>query len=411
MPEDAAEGSAQTAQAHWQREESVIHIHLEPIDVEDAARRDEVVKAIGEVLAEVRICVQHWHAMLVRIGEVIKELKASPPPVPVDDIAEAIQFLEWLAGNNFTLLGVCDYAVDGEQGLKALPDTGLGLLRRGEVPILRRGGQAVTITPQIRAFFNEPKTLIVTKANVKSRVHRHVYLDYIGVKRFDANSNLTGEFRIVGLFTSTAYTRSTRSIPYLRRKIAAVTASAGFDPDSHSGKALANVLENYPRDELFQIDEPTLYQFARVILQLGERPRVRVLARRDRFDRFVSVLVFVPRERYDSDVRIAIGDYLAKVFNGRVSAFYPFFPEGPLTRIHFIIGRDSGETPNPDRAALERAVESIVRTWTDALASEALADAHEPDKARARCSRATATPSPRATARSIRRSRRSPTSG
>ena len=155
----------------------------------------------------------------------IQDLKANPPPVPVDDIAEAIQFLEWVAADNFTLLGVRDYTLDrqeDERDLKPVLETGLGVLRGGDVPVLTRGGQAVSITPQLRAFFDEPKTLIVTKANVKSRVHRRVYLDYIGVKRFDADGNPSGEFRIVGLFTSTAYIRSIRSIPYLRRKVDAV---------------------------------------------------------------------------------------------------------------------------------------------------------------------------------------------
>ena len=202
---------------------------------------------------------------------------------------------------------------------------------------------------------------------MRSRVHRRVDMDYIGVKRFDRDGKLVGECRICGLFTSTAYTRSMRAIPYLRRKVDGVIRRAGFDPTSHSGKALVNVLETYPRDELFQIDEDTLYQFALAILQLDERPRVRVLPRRDRFDRFVSVLVYIPRERYDSRIGRAIGDYLAAAFNGRVRAFYPFFPEGPLVRVHFIIGRDEGETPNPDRAALDRAVEAIVRSWIDGL--------------------------------------------
>ena len=186
-----------------------------------------------------------------------------------------------------------------------------------------------------------------------------MYLDYIGVKRFDASGKLVGEHRIIGLFTSTAYTRSAHSIPYLRRKIAAVEERAGFESSSHSGKALANVLEHYPRDELFQIDEGTLFQFALAILRLDERPRVRVLARRDRFDRFVSVLVFVPRERYDSHIRVKIGSYLANAFIGRVSAFYPYFPdEGPLVRVHFIIGRSGGPTPAVERSTLEQEVQS-----------------------------------------------------
>ena len=183
-------------------------------------------------------------------------------------------------------------------------------------------------TPEIMAFLKEPKPLIVAKANVRSLVHRRVHLDYIGVKRFDAAGRLIGEFRIVGLFTSTAYTRPARSIPYLRRKLAAVEQRAGFDPNSHSGKALANVIEQYPRDELFQIDEDTLCKFARRSLQLDEHPRVRVLARRDRFDRFVSVLVFVPRERFDSQVRGAIGDYLAKAFAGQFRRSTRFFRKG-----------------------------------------------------------------------------------
>ena len=213
-------------------------------------------------------------------------------------------------------------------------------------------------------------------------MHRRVPLDYIGVKRFDRSGRLVGEHRFCGLFTSTAYTRPAHTIPFLRRKTDSIIRRAGFDPSSHSGKALVNVLETYPRDELFQIDEDTLYQFALAVLQLDERPRVRVLPRRDRFDRFISVLVYIPRDRYGGQIRAAIGDYLAAAFNGRLSAYYPFFPEGPLVRVHYIIVRSGGETANPDRAALDRGVEAIVRSWTDAL-REALAVGHDPALGRA----------------------------
>src|SRR3954447_9196432 len=359
--------------------ESFIHLHVGRVD--DGQRRVEIVQELEQALAEVRRCVTDWRPMVHRVNEVIAELKANPPPVPVDDIAEAIQFLEWVAADNFTLLGVRDYTLAGkERDLKPMLETGLGVLRGGDVPVLTRGGQVVSITPQLRAFFDEPKTLIVTKANAKSRVHRRVYLDYIGVKRFDGDGNPSGEFRIVGLFTSTVYIRSIRSIPFLRRKVDAVLTRAGFNPETHSGKALVNVLETYPRDELFQIDEDTLYHFAQSIVQLEERPRVRVLARRDRFDRFVSVLVYVPRERYSGQVRMQIGDYLAEVFDGHVSAYYPYIHDAPLTRVHFIIGRRGGPTPHPDRASLEDKVGAIIRTWADAFA-DALAEAYEPGRA------------------------------
>ena len=355
------------------KRESFIHIHIDPI--EEAAARADLVRGLQAVLEEVRLAVQDWRPMIERVNAVIAELKTNPPPLPVDEIAEAIQFLQWLSADNFTFLGLRDYTFDGH-ALKPDFDSALGIMRDRELKVLKRGDELLEFTPEIMAFLKEPRPLIIAKANIHAHVHRRVYLDYIGVKRFDAAGNLIGEFRIVGLFTSTAYTRSAHGIPYLRRKIAAVERRAGFDPGSHSGKALANVLEHYPRDELFQVDEDTLYRFVLAIMQLDERPRVRVLARFDRFDRFVSVLVFVPRERYDSAIRARIGDYLARAFIGRVSAFYPFFPEGPLVRVHFIIGRSGGPAPQVTRATLEHEVRAIVRTWTDGLA-EALALAHD----------------------------------
>jgi glutamate dehydrogenase len=361
------------AEAAGSTRESFIHIHVDPIG---DAKRAELVQGLNAVLGEVRLAVQDWRAMLDRVNGVIADLKTNPPPLPVDEIAEAIQFLQWLSADHFTFLGLRDYTFDGHT-LKPDFDSALGIMRDRDLKVLKRGDELLEYTPEIMAFLKEPRPLIVAKANIHAHVHRRVYLDYIGVKRFDAAGNLTGEFRIIGLFTSTAYTRAAHGIPYLRRKIAAVEKRAGFEANSHSGKALANVLEHYPRDELFQIDEDTLYRFVLAIMQLDERPRVRVLARFDRFDRFVSVLVFLPRERYDSAIRARIGDYLARAFIGRLSAFYPAFSEGPLVRVHFIIGRSGGPAPKVARATLEHEVRAIVRTWTDGL-NDALLQTHEP---------------------------------
>ncbi len=358
--------------------ESFIHIHLEPI-AEEAARAD-IVRALADVLGEVQLAVQDWRPMLERVNTAVAELKTNPPPLPVDEIAEAVQFLQWLLADNFTFIGVRNYTFDGKT-LEPDFDSALGIMRARDLRVLKQGDELLEYTPEIMTFLKEPRLLIIAKANIHAHVHRRVYLDYIGIKRFDASGNLVGEQRIVGLFTSTAYTRTAHSIPYLRRKIADVEQRAGFSANSHSGKALASVLEHYPRDELFQVDDDSLYRFALAILQLDERPRVRVLARRDRFDRFVSVLVFVPRERYDSHIRVKIGDYLARAFIGRVSAFYPFFPDGPLVRVHFIIGRSGGQTPDVDSATLDREVAAIVRSWTDGLA-QALALVNPPDQAR-----------------------------
>ncbi len=359
--------------------ESFIHIHLDPID---ETRRAEIVSGLERVLAHVRAAITDWRPMRQRVLDMVAEIKANPPPLQATEIAEAVQFLEWLLSDNFTFLGVREYVLSGDTSLNPVVESGLGVLRSPELKVLRGGRGPLEFTPEIMAFLHEPKLLIITKAAVRARVHRRVHMDYIGVKRFDRDGRLAGELRIVGLFTSTAYTRSTRSIPYLRGKVDAVLRRAGFDPEGHSGKALINVLETYPRDELFQIDEDALYQFALAVLALDERPRVRVLPRRDRFNRFVSILVYVPRERYGSAVRAAIGDYLAGVYKGSVRAFYPFFPEGPLVRVHFIIAHYGDDpTPNPSRLVLERGVEGIVRTWIDKLGDE-LARNHDAATAR-----------------------------
>ena len=263
-----------------------------------------------------------------------------------------------------------DYAFSGgpKRGtLKRVKNGGLGILSDPEVRVLRRGRELVTMTPEIREFFMTPEPLIITKANVKSRVHRPAYMDYVGVKTFDDKGKVSGELRIVGLFTSTAYTRSVKQIPMLRQKVEMLLENSEFDKDSHAGKALLNVAESYPRDELFQIDLKTLSEFADNIRQLDERPRLRVLSRLDKFDRFVSVLVYVPRDRYNSTVRTRIGEYLKQVYKGRLSAYYPAFPEGNMARVHFIIGRSEGETPKPAQSELEAEVGKITRTWDDDL--------------------------------------------
>ncbi|MEO0383747.1 MAG: NAD-glutamate dehydrogenase [Pseudomonadota bacterium] len=350
--------------------ESVILFHVQQMD--SVSDRDALETGIHAVLADVRLAVRDWKAMRHRVNQVVMGYKSDPPSLPVDELAEGIQFIDWVLDDNFTFLGMRDYKFvdDGEGGsLDRVDVPGLGLLSDPELMVLRKGSTFVTHTPELLDFMRRPEPLLVTKANIRSRVHRRTYMDYIGLKTYAEDGTLFGELRIVGLFSATAYTRSTRNIPYLRRKTDQVMERSGYDPDSHSGRALANVLESYPRDELFQLDLETLHRFSTAILQLGERPRVRVLSRIDKFDRFVSSLVFVPRERYSTDTRMKIGDWLAEQYEGRVSAWYVAYPEGPLARVHFIIGRAEGETPDIAQEVLEEGVAGIVRTWTDAFRS------------------------------------------
>ena len=366
----AFRGDADRAEFERSPRESLIHLHVDRID--DPDRRSELVEALDGVFEEVRRVGEDYAGMLAAAREAIAAFRHAPPPLNADEIAEAVQFLEWLTdGDEFIFLGAREYALRGdgdEDWLERIAETGLGALRDPEARVLRRGRELVNITPEIRAFLHEKKPLIVTKASVKSKVFRRLYMDYVGVKRFDAEGRLKGELRIVGLFTAAAFTRPVRSTPLIRRKAAQVKERAGLDPASHSGKALATVLDTHPRDELFQSDVETLRDTAMEILALYERPRVKALTRADRFGRFLSALVYVPRERYDSDVRAGIGEHLASRFGGHVSAYYPAFPEGPLARVHFIIGFEStSEVPQVDPDELDAELLEITRTWADRL--------------------------------------------
>ncbi|MEO0544902.1 MAG: NAD-glutamate dehydrogenase [Pseudomonadota bacterium] len=326
--------------------------------------------SIENTVAQVKLSVRDWQPMRARIDTAVEDLQAGVLPAKKADVEEAIAFLNWLKENNFTFLGMREYDFVGGQKrgkLQAADLPALGILADPDLRILRRGKKEFTTTPQIRAFLNSRELLIITKANIKSRVHRRTYLDYVGLKRYDAKGKLIGELRIVGLFTSTAYTRSVKAIPYLRSKIQAVLTRSRHEPDSHSGKALLNALETYPRDELFQISNSDLARHADAIVALTERPRVRVLSRPDPFDRFVSTIVFVPRERYSSSVRAEISAKLAELYEGRVSAYYPNFPEGVLARLHVIIGRTDGVTPDVPVSKLEAEVAHIIMSWEDKL--------------------------------------------
>jgi len=346
----------------------VSHIQIYMPRLSDAAAKDLTAR-VRHVLDQVQAAVSDWKSMLAMIDHSAADLVALDVDKKTEPARqEALAFIAWLRDNNFTFLGMREYVYTGNgksAKLSRASSDGLGILSDPDVLVLRLGKDQVTTTPEILDFLQGPDFLIITKANVRSVIHRRTYMDYIGIKRFNSKGEVVGELRIVGLFTSTAYTRSVTKIPLIRSKVQSVVSEFGFDPESHSGKLLLNTLEAYPRDDLFQIDASLLARFCVQINELADRPRVRVLPRIDHFDRFVSLIVYVPRDQYDSIARERIGDYFKTVYNGRVSAYYPAFPEGGVARVHFIIGRSEGKTPQIPQEQLERDVRSIVTRWED----------------------------------------------
>ena len=344
----------------------------------DAARLMAVEEGARRVFADVGAAVSDWRTMLDRLTESTDELKRNPPPIEPSELNEAVAFLKWLADNHFTLLGCRDYVFDVPANKHAALDTsGLGVLRDPVTRIIRNPEDAEGLTPEVIGFLTDPHPIIVTKSTVRARVHRPAQQDYIGVKRFDAAGRLVGERRFVGLFTSSAYHQLPSEIPLLRRKVTRVMERAGFGARSHDGKALAHVIETFPRDDLFQIGEDDLLEQALGIMHVLERPRVKSFFRRDRFDRFVSVLTFMPRDRYAGSVRVRVGDILAAAFGGEVTLSNPTFDETPVARVHTIVTRPpGGQLADPPLAAVEAEIEAATVTWSDGLAA-ALAASHD----------------------------------
>nr|WP_295892140.1 NAD-glutamate dehydrogenase [uncultured Devosia sp.] len=340
---------------------SVLHIHSDPV-VDIEALGHEIETAMAEVIHAVR----DWQPMLERLRLAIGDLGRV-----VGQRDEPLRFLDWLIEHNFTFLGMREYRLAGDR-LEPLAESGLGILRDPDFKLLRSGATFVESTPQHRAFMESNEPLLVTKANVRARVHRRVHMDYVGIKLYAADGSARGELRIVGLFTSQALATPHTEVPIVRRQIAEVMRKSGVDPLGHDGRALLSALDSYPRDELFQIGSDQLFEFTATIAGLYDRPRVRVLPRIDRFDNFVSILVYVPRDRYDSDARVRITQYLAKVYDGRISAYYPHFPEGDLVRLHVIIGRVAGPTPRPSRTELEDRVNALTSNFGDMLVAAAI---------------------------------------
>jgi glutamate dehydrogenase len=355
--------------------ESVIHVEVSAES--DQTRLVEVARRLDQVLGEVRAAVADWHEMRKRLRGIAADLERHPPPLADAERAEAIDFLAWLEDDNFTFLGYREYRFGGgeEGGLDIVESSGLGILRDPDYTVFDGLRHFATLPPDVRQFLREPRLLLISKSNRRSAVHRPVHMDVVSIKSFDAAGQAVGERLFVGLFTSLAYSRSPRAIPLLRRKVWHVLQRSGFGPSSHDGKALQHILDTYPRDELFQISGEELLETATGILNLQERQRLALFVRRDPFERFVSCLVYVPRERYDTALRRRVAAILEEAFAGTIDSFNTQLDDSVLGRVHFVLRTRPGALALVDVAAVERRLAEAARSWSDRLA-EALVGAH-----------------------------------
>jgi glutamate dehydrogenase len=350
--------------------ESLMHLEIDRQPQEEMQRLEAAIRA---VLSNVRAIVQDWAAMRERMTEVADDLGERQLPVSEGGRREAQEFLRWAANDHFTFLGYREYEVvkkDKVEVLRAVEGSGLGLLRGADPgkprPLKSLAAHGMPLSGSVDA-------LILTKTNSRSSVHRPGYMDYIGVLSFDAKGKPIAEERFIGLYTSSAYNRRPWDIPIVRERFDHVMRESGLKATGHSGKALKHILETLPRDELFQSSETELLNLATGILGLQERVRSKLFLRQDRYGRFWSALVYLPRDRYNTDVRLRIETLLRETLHADRVDSNVQVGESPLAQLHVIARPRAGETAKVDVGALEANLASIVRNWQDELRERLIA--------------------------------------
>jgi glutamate dehydrogenase len=368
--------------AQGQRAESWIVVETDRLSDPDDL---EVLRAdLERVLGDVRRAVDDWGAMSQRARAIIADLELSPPStVDPATVRPTVDFLSWADDHHFTFLGyrAYDLVEEGDKAyLQSVPGSGLGILRDSE----DSPSTLSPLRPEAAATAREPRLLTVTKANTRATVHRSVPLDYLGIRRFDRDGQVVGEQRFLGLFTQSAYHEAATRVPIVGAKVKEVLARSGYAPDSHSGKDLVSILEGYPRDELFQAPVDYLLRTAHEVLRLLERPEARAFVRKDEFGRFVSALVFLPRDRYNTANRLRVQSLLEETFNGQLSDYATRVGDDPLAQLHFMIRLPREGVPeHVDTDELQRRLHTVTRTWiedlTDAVSGQVQDDAEAGD--------------------------------
>jgi glutamate dehydrogenase len=381
--------------SHDELAESWTHIEIPPLVDGEA---EGLAADLTRVLGDVRVAVEDYtrmHARALWLADDVLEPEAEQAtkagrgagvdgagPGGADAPAEIAELLRWLADGHFTFLGYREYDLQtGPEGmaLTAVPGTGLGILRHDRVG----PGSFALLPDEVKARALEPQRLIVTKANSRSTVHRPSYLDYVAVKRLSPAGEIVGEYRFLGLYTHAAFSESIKSIPVLRRKLAEVLELSGMAADSHDGKEVAEVLDFYPREELFMTSVSDLATITAGVHVLRERRQTRLFLRKDVYGRYVSCLVYLPRDRYTTKVRLRAQEILQRAFGGASQVDYSVqVGESAVARLHLVVRAERGrQLPDADPGELERAVAAAVRSWDDDVVDEATA-AFGPQRAR-----------------------------
>ncbi|KAA0875761.1 NAD-glutamate dehydrogenase [Nitrincola tapanii] len=323
-------------------------------------RLTRIQQELVKVLEEVRDAVKDFAAMRVALLEQSEAFATYAERFPDHDFSEVQAFITWLE-RHFTFLGyeVLDRVPkDQGLGLQPVPDTGLGLLSACDASCRRALLDEVVELHEWVHF---------TKANDRSRVHRPAYPDVISFKRLDDQGEIIGEVRFLGLYTSSVYFQSAYDIPIVRDKIQRVMQASNLMPQGHDWKTLNQILQTFPRDDLFQISAQALAEVAISILEIRERRQIRVFIRRDTLGHYFSVLVYVPRDIYSTEFRIAVETLLKQALACDQAEFTTYFSESVLARTQFILRSSQRQalTYEYDVEEIEQQIRNAARSWDE----------------------------------------------
>jgi glutamate dehydrogenase len=326
-------------------------------------QRAEIELAISSVMNDVVLVVEDFPEMIQKTHDVISDLKTRHYPIEPEKLDEASIFMEWIANNHFSFLAYDEYVI--EDGIvKQVPGTELGLFRKNST---RRNEIIAEMSDERKDHVFKKELLIFTKSGRRSTVHRSAYSDYILVKHFNDKGEVVGGRRFLGLYTSSVYNETPKNIPVVRHKIHNVLENSGFVLGTHAHKELSAILYNFPRDELIQSSESTLLRVSNEVLSIQERKQIRLFLRKDAYGKFLNAVVYMPRDVFNTQIRIKMHNLLAESFDVEGSDFTTYFSESVLARTRFVFKLSKPLDEIPPIEVLENRIVQIARRWTDEL--------------------------------------------
>lgn len=349
-----------------ERNESFIQLHINKINNEVEIK--DFANGLSQLIETINLVVNDWPKMLEMIKGSLINIDNIANFVKNDSyISEIKDFISWVIDGNFVLLGIKEFDIKKDKDKYVLNGVDNGDLGIFSSPHDEMRPGVINSTPQeIADSVKNPYIIEILKSRYRSKVHRIANAERIRIQKFSNDGKVIGEFRIIGLFTSSAYNQSVTSIPLVRRKVDKVINDSGYIKGSHNYKDLVTALEFYPRDELFQIDHDDLLKNAIGIVSICGRSKVKFFARKDKFGRFVSCLIFTPKDRSSSELRSKIKAHLSEIYNGEVADFFVQINDTNLVRIHIII-RTHNDIPHIDELKVEKDIDKMTRIWVDDL--------------------------------------------